>query len=173
MKCIRFFLLAFLFSSLNSLAGGEKFGVVSAQNGVLCGSFGEEPPPIGSRVSIVETKSPQYFFEGKLGSENESCKALEKADVIGPYFIITTEKKIADPFVGVAVFSKSSASVVNNEVVLNSAISKRKIYFRSCTSNEGLHFSSWLDQPPRAKELWRLYYSLGYDVEPSCQESEF
>jgi hypothetical protein len=173
MNCIKLLLLAFLFSSFSCLASEEKFGIVTSQNGVFCVSFGEKPPPIGSSIKILETQSPQYFFEGKLGSENESCKVLEKADVVGPYFMVKTEKKIANPFVGVAVFSKNTLSVVNNEVVLNSASSKEKIYFRSCTSNEGLHFSSWQGQPLKGEQLWRVYYYLGYDVEPSCQENEF
>ena len=173
MKCVKLLLLAFLLSSFSCLAIEEKFGIVTLQNGVLCASFGEKPPLVGSSITILETQSPQYFFEGKLGSENESCKVLEKADVVGPYFMVKTEKKIASPFIGVAVFSKNTLSVVNNEVVLNAAPSKEKIYFRNCTSNEGLHFSSWQGQPLKGEQLWRVYYYLGYDVEPSCQENEF
>ena len=173
MNCIKLLLLAFLFSSFSCFASEEKFGIVTSQNGILCASFGEKPPPIGSAITILETQSPQYFFVGKLDSENESCKALEKANVFGPYFIVTTERNVADPFIGIAVLSKNSLSVVNNEVILNSAQSEGKINFKSCTSNEGLHFSSWLGQPPKGKQLWRAYYYLGYDVEPSCQEGAF
>ena len=80
---------------------------------------------------------------------------------------------MADPFIGIVVFSKNTLSVVNNEVVLISAPSKENIHFRSCTSSEGVHFSSWLGQPLKGEQLWRVYYYLGYDIEPSCQENEF
>jgi hypothetical protein len=172
MNRIKLLLLAFLFRSFSCLASEENFGVVASQNGALCVSFGGKPPPIGASIKILETQSPQYFFEGKLGNESESCKVLEKANVVGPYFLVQTEKKKVNPFVGVAVFSKNTLSVVNNEVVLSSASSKEKIYFRSCISNEGLHFSSWQGQPLKGEQLWRIYYYLGYDVEPSCQENE-
>ena len=173
MNCIKLLLLAFLFNSLSCFAGEDKFGIFTSQNGVLCASFAANTPPIGSAITIIETQSPQYFFAGKLGREIESCKALEKANVLGPYFIVITERNVAAPFIGIAVFSKNSLSVVNNEVALNSDTSKEKINFKSCTSNEGLHFSSWLGQPPKGKPLWRVYYYLGYEVEPSCQEGTF
>ena len=173
MNCIKLLLLALLFSSFSCFADEERFGIVSSLNGILCASFGENPPPVGSVITIIETQTPQYFFAGKLEIENESCEALEKANVLGPYFIVTAERNIAGPFIGVAVLSKNSVSVVNNEVVLNSAISKGKINFKSCTSNEGLYFSCWLGQPPTGEQLWRGYYYLGYDVEPSCQEGSF
>lgn len=173
MNYIKLFLLAFLFGSLNSLAAQEKFGIITSQNDVLCASFGENPPEIGSVVKIVETQSPQYFFEGRLGGESEACKVLEKAEVPGPYFIVTSIKKVAEPFVGIVVLSKNTLSVVNNEVLLGAADSKEIIYFRSCTSQEGLHFSSWLGQPLKGAQLWRVYYYLGYDVEPGCDERDF
>lgn len=173
MNCIKLLPLAFLFSSLGCLAIEEKFGIVTLQNGFLCASFGEKPPQVGSFITILETQSLQYFFEGKLGDENEGCKFLENSNIAGPYFIVTTAKQIAEPFIGVAVLSKSSVSLVNDEVVLNSAMFKEGIYFRSCASGEGLHFSSWLGQPLSGERIWHLYYYLGYDVEPDCHENDF
>lgn len=173
MRVNKIFLLFFLFSAVNCWAGEEKFGIFTSQNGVSCVSFGGPPPPIGSSISIIETQSSQYFFKGVLEGEIGSCKAQEKADIAGPYFSVKTERKTTEPFIGIAVFSKNVASLVNDEVVLNADLSKAAIYFRSCTSSEGLHFSSWLGKPLKGKRLWRLDFYLGYDLEPSCQEGDF
>lgn len=173
MNCRKLLPLVFLVCSYSCLASEIKFGVVTSQNGVLCASFGDKPPAIGSSISIIETQSPQYFFKGSLSTAHESCEALEKANVAGPYFTVTSVKKIASPFIGVAVVTKNVLAVVNNEVVLASPKSKEKMRFRGCTSSEGLHLSSWLGEPLKGKQTWHQYFYLGYDVEPSCENSDF
>jgi hypothetical protein len=173
MNYIKFILLALLFSSLSCLATDKNFGVAASQNGVLCVSYGEKHPQIGSSVIVIETQSPQYFFEGKLGAESENCNVLEKADIPGPYFTITSHKKVSEPFSGISVSNAGGIAAVNNEVQLSAVESKEKIYFRSCTSHEGLHFSSWLGKPLSGKQLWQVYFYLGYDVEPSCEDKDF
>lgn len=175
MNYIKFILLALLFGSLTCQATDRNFGVAASQNGVLCVSYGEMHPPIGSSVIVIETQSPQYFFEGKLGAESENCKALEKAGIPGPYFTIASHKKMSEPFSGISVSGAGAGDIVvmNNEVQLNTVESKEEIYFRSCTYHEGLHFSSWLGKPLSGKQLWQAYFYLGYDVEPSCEEKDF
>jgi len=49
----------------------------------------------------------------------------------------------------------------------------QELSFRSCTSTEGLHFSAWSGMPPKEQPVWRRYYYLGYDVEPTCAERDF
>jgi hypothetical protein len=49
----------------------------------------------------------------------------------------------------------------------------RELNFRACTSMEGVHFSAWSGTPPKEKMVWRRYFYLGYDVEPTCAEREF
>ncbi|HSQ13248.1 MAG TPA: hypothetical protein VLM90_09520 [Candidatus Deferrimicrobium sp.] len=49
----------------------------------------------------------------------------------------------------------------------------RDLVFRSCTSTEGFHFSIWSGTKLKEQEIWRRYFSLGYDVEPTCAERDF
>jgi hypothetical protein len=49
----------------------------------------------------------------------------------------------------------------------------QEIVFRSCSSHEGIHFSAWTAGVPKEKRVWRAYYYLGYDVEPTCTDAEF
>ena len=50
---------------------------------------------------------------------------------------------------------------------------QRELNFRACTSTEGVHFSAWSGTLPKEKMVWRRYFYLGYDVEPTCAEREF
>jgi hypothetical protein len=49
----------------------------------------------------------------------------------------------------------------------------RDLVFRSCTSTEGFHFSIWSGTQLKEQEIWRRYFYLGYDVEPTCAERDF
>lgn len=79
---------------------------------------------------IIETQSPQYFFEGKLSVKNESCRVFEKAEVVGPYFTVITDKKVESQFIGVAISGNNSVSVKNNKVVITANLSKEHFRFR-------------------------------------------
>jgi hypothetical protein len=48
-----------------------------------------------------------------------------------------------------------------------------EISFRSCTSMEGLHLFVTVGRQANVKKAWHSYYYLGYDVEPTCKESDF
>lgn len=45
--------------------------------------------------------------------------------------------------------------------------------FRVCASREGLHFSIWSGKPLEGTRRWRVYYFLGYDVEPDCTDRDY
>ncbi len=48
-----------------------------------------------------------------------------------------------------------------------------RISFRSCTSMEGLHLFASSGDGQKSKTVWHSYYYLGYDVEPTCKETDF
>jgi len=49
----------------------------------------------------------------------------------------------------------------------------RRDYFRTCTSNEGVHLTVWTGLPLKGKLRWRSAYYLGYDVVPTCKEADY
>jgi hypothetical protein len=49
----------------------------------------------------------------------------------------------------------------------------RREYFRTCTSNEGVHLTVWTGLPLKGKPRWRSAYYLGYDVVPTCKEADY
>ena len=69
------------------------------------------------------------------------------------------------------------AAQPNNLRITGGELSARfgvhELSFRSCTSTEGLHFSAWSGTRPKGQQVWRRYFYLGYDVEPTCAERDF
>lgn len=51
--------------------------------------------------------------------------------------------------------------------------SRDSVTFRACSSMEGLHFSVWTGGALKEKQVWHRYYYLGYDIEPTCKDSDF
>jgi hypothetical protein len=49
----------------------------------------------------------------------------------------------------------------------------RRDYFRTCTSNEGVHLTVWTGPPLKGKLRWRSAYYLGYDVVPTCTAADY
>ncbi len=47
------------------------------------------------------------------------------------------------------------------------------IRFKVCASTEGLHATAWAGPPLASTRRWHAYYHLGYDVDPTCNESEY
>ncbi|HJT70776.1 MAG TPA: hypothetical protein VJ731_11285 [Terriglobales bacterium] len=45
-------------------------------------------------------------------------------------------------------------------------------YFRSCSGLEGINLSVWSGKPPQARKRWQQYYYLGYDIKPTCTDTE-
>lgn len=45
--------------------------------------------------------------------------------------------------------------------------------FRICTSHEGLHLTVWTGRALLGIRRWHQYYSLGYDVSPSCTGKDY
>ena len=43
----------------------------------------------------------------------------------------------------------------------------------SCTGTEGLLFRVWSRSRLQELEIWRRYFYLGYNVEPTCAERDF
>lgn len=173
MNYLRIYLLVFSSFIISCEADEQKFGLIATEGKNLCVSFGGIILEENSSITVIGIESSQFSFEAKIGKKTKICKSLEKAQVVGPYFTVTTNEEYESPFLGVAVFGKHKVSKSGEMVFLSVSGSKENIYFRSCASSEGLHFSSWLGRALVGKQLWREYYYLGIDVEPSCEEIDF
>ena len=46
-------------------------------------------------------------------------------------------------------------------------------FFRTCFSNEGVHYQVWTGAPLEGRGRWHWYVYAGYDLEPDCTEKEY
>ncbi len=169
-RILIFVLSAYTFSCF---AEGQYFGLASSKAGTICASFGENAPPVGSPITVVDVGASQLYFEAKIGEEVEHCDLLERGQIVGPYYAVVTNWKSEAPFVGISVYGVHEVFSKNGIVYLDLPDTEERVYFRICTSSEALHYASWLGQPLSGKQLWRQYFYLDYDVEPSCVEHDF
>jgi hypothetical protein len=44
--------------------------------------------------------------------------------------------------------------------------------FRMCASAEGLHLTAWEGRPLTGKRVWRRYYYVGRDMQPTCVDAD-
>jgi hypothetical protein len=49
----------------------------------------------------------------------------------------------------------------------------RPEFFRTCTSNEGVHLTVWSGTPLQGRRRWHAYYYLGYDTMPTCKAKDY
>src|SRR2546428_795256 len=46
-------------------------------------------------------------------------------------------------------------------------------FFRTCPSNEGVHYQVWTGAPLEGRGRWHWYVYAGYDLEYGCTEKEY
>jgi hypothetical protein len=46
-------------------------------------------------------------------------------------------------------------------------------FFRTCFSNEGVHYQVWTGTPLEGRGRWHWYVYAGYDLEYNCTEKEY
>lgn len=131
----------------------------------------------GTRVTIVFTGFPQHSATGRIRSRGKlPC-------IPGPPMPPTdsmqyvadmprdTFDRIGLPVVVLGPVPKPQQR--GDTVTIAIEPGQPPIRFRICASTEGLHASAWAGVPLASSRRWHDYYYLGYDVDPTCEESEY
>jgi hypothetical protein len=75
----------------------------------------------------------------------------------------------SDPEWGIAVFAPGSrAEYVDGEFVLKTPDAATPLSFRTCASQEGVHFTTWRGN----RRTWHEYVYLGSDLEATCTDKD-
>lgn len=136
-------------------------------------------------VSIVIRldKKPQKVLLAIVGKKlKESClrdHAEGGDDYQGKdhYYSLKLKKKLANKqelIFGIGVIQPTKAiQVKNNLASVDLNKDGRLEYFRSCTSNEGGHFTIWTGKPLQGKRIWHSYYYVDYGTEADCKKKDW
>jgi hypothetical protein len=172
-------LIVALVACLNAAAGSpntESFGIAASDDTTACVAF-----PGGSLLStpqfvrIVLPHSPQRVLRGTLTSElPQPCGALAKAYLHGPYFTLQLDRG-ADLSLDLGIVLPERIWTIDTRGpdVRATGNGRKRVTFRSCTGNEGVHLAAWSGDALKGSRIWHEYYYLGYDVDPSCQPKDY
>jgi hypothetical protein len=152
-----------------------QVGIAMRTAEATCLSIANPSLRMRSRVFLVNTSSPQTIAQAEIVRKQQNpCTQADGSGVpFDSYQLRATGRPMQGGPPGIAIygfngeFAKRGASVVAD---LDG--DGRLEFFRSCTSQEGVHFTIWSDEPLKGKRRWHRYIYLGYGVEPTCSNSE-
>ena len=144
------------------------FGVVSMRNDTICMETNSQRTPASGNFLIVLPDSGSSIparIEGRLPfcPDRQAIATTETS-----YYRVT-----ADGFtgLGIAVLMDSLQASAGGRIDIDRDGTLES--YRTCASMEGIHLTAWAGEPLRSRRLWRYYYYLGYDLEPTCTEADY
>lgn len=141
------------------------------------GPDGQLPLKPGTPIAVVIfTHSGQQLVRARVKS-GPLRLAVTEAKVTSPsdsYTLAGFDSEVLTGVIGVGVANadgqcRLSGGAVRCDLEADSPAQS----FRVCASREALHFSIWTGEPLEGEQRWRVYYYLGYDLEPDCTEQDF
>lgn len=130
-----------------------------------------------TKVTIVFTGHPQHSAIGRIRSREKSpCIPGPPMPSMDSMAYVAemprdTSDRIGIPIVVLGPVPKPKQ--LGDTVTIEIEPGQPPIRFRFCASTEGLHATAWAGVPLASPRRWHAYYYLGYDVDPSCRESEY
>ena len=134
----------------------EHLGVAIRKSGQACLSVANRSLRQGTDLRVVTTNPPAASWRARVERKDASCLPGGDADAgLAGYDIAFEGAMPPESFPLIASIDQPPG-----------------LLLRSCTSNEGVHFTAWSDAPLTGTRRWHRYYYLGYDVEPNCTATE-
>lgn len=131
----------------------------------------------GTRVTIVFTGFPQHSAVGHIRSRGKlPCIPGPPMPPMDSMQYVADMPRDTSDRIGIPVVVLGPVPEPKQRgdtVTIALERGQPPIRFRFCASTEGLHASAWAGLPLASRRRWHAYYYLGYDVEPSCDESEY
>ena len=143
-----------------------QLGVVAAKAGKGCLAIRNSQVPPNTDLQLVSTALPQIIAKERVGPQDSACsdggelQGYAVSHMSGPM-----------PVIGVVNYH---GEMSRDGDLLSADLDGDGTpeYFRSCLSQEGVHFTVWSGKPLTGKLRWHQYHYLGYDVSPDCKPEE-
>lgn len=130
-----------------------------------------------TRVTIVFTGFPQHSASGRITSRGRlpcipgpPMPPMDSMQYIAG-MPLDTRDRFGIPVVVLGTVPEPQQ--LGDTVTIAIDPERPPIRFRVCAGTEGLHATAWSGEPLRSPRRWHAYYYLGYDVDPTCKESEY
>lgn len=134
-------------------------------------------PPLkkGDYVTVVRLSEEEMTYDAEI---DETVASTEDESGTTTYTLkCTPDPADEEVFVGTGVIGPIHGIVRDKANVPSTRVADaprgERLYFRTCTSGEGMHLTVWSGKPLVGKRIWHRYHHLGYDVEPSCKPEDY
>ena len=176
-------LVVVLFASASVAAQRFRFdsqiGVVDLNSERICLVIQNSGLGVGDRVKLVSPDQPQRIATAIIQEkQSENCSYNPEIEPNSSFYLLKLQgtgfvKQAAQPpAIGIVGLSRP-LRLQRRQATADLDGDGRMEYFRTCTSNEGIHLTVWSGKPLIGKRRRHFYYYLGYDVVPSCKKKDY
>jgi len=136
---------------------------------------------LGKNQSYVSAQ-----FVRKLGVKDLTVPQLDRYKISPAdsgrclnIYVIKLARPLSGFNYGIAALLPAASFMMEGSKVAASVGSLPPAHFRSCVSQEGVHFSVWLGKELTGARIWHYYLALGYDVDAGdksnckCQPNDY
>lgn len=152
-----------------------QVGIAVRTADVNCVSIANPSVPNGSRVFLISASPPQTISQAEVvGKQQNPCTQADGSGAALESYELRHNaglKKTVSPDIVIYGFHGKFVKRDSN-MAADLDGDGRLEFFRSCTSQEGIHFTIWSDKPLQGKRRWHRYVYLGYSLEPTCTKPE-
>jgi hypothetical protein len=153
-------------------------GVASVGADHSCALIEGPAVPAGSEVTIVVPDVPQEVVVATITGAIASCapaaghpvRDSDSAQLSA--YELRLKGGAETHGLGIVFVGRIPARRLSGVYELRASHIYQRVRVRSCASLEGIHLSVWSGTPRASRRLWHLYWYLGFDVEPTCEEGE-
>jgi len=127
----------------------------------------------GLKIQVVLPDKPQFVKTAVVESkEDKSCSSeIDVASHLSFYKIKMADERELN--FGIGIIGSRQIKVVHGIARADINNDGKLEYFRTCTSNEGIHSTVWTGKPLKGKRIWHTYYYLEYDTDPTCKKKDY
>lgn len=150
----------------------SKIGVVNGGKNEACLAIKNPRLKTGQRISVVLPHRPQSVLSGFVKQKvGKSCSSDMDVFQSASFYLLRIKSK-EPSFIALGFIGTQRISLIKGIARIDLNGDRRREYFRTCTSNEGVHLTVWTGKPLIGRRIWHTYYYLPYDTEPTCTKKD-
>ena len=146
-----------------------RFGFAVAKADNVCLSIRNTDIAEGSRIHLIVVSQPQSVAQAIVeGKRADTCGERQPPSAHMNHYGLKVVSGELHPLEPAIAFAGKMGDVTIRDGMASAVIDGNRDYFRSCTSQEGVHLTVWSGRPLEGRRIWHAYYYLDYDVDPTC-----
>jgi len=157
----------------------SQIGIVDLNSERICLVIQNSGLGVGDQIKLVSPHQPQRIATAVIQKkESENCSHNPEIEPNSSFYLLKLQGTgfVIDagqpPAIGIIGLSRP-VRLKQRQAIADLDGDGHMEYFRTCTSNEGIHLTVWSGKPLIGKRQRHFYYYLGYDVVPSCKKKDY